>query len=244
MAGGGGAHQPLVRPDDGLGRFIYAGERALRPVEDVTNFVAAIAVLFVMALGCVQIVLRIRRLCVPWTDMCVAGINRPMYGYLDMIELVMPILAVLGVSYAQRHGVHIRMDILVERLRGRTLWLVESFNALVTLMIIVLLAAFSWVFFHDAYLSGDTSVDAEYLTWPSKILVPVALAVLVLRLVVQLLACIRLTIDPSRSLIGVVAPMDVAAQAQAEIEALGDAAVSHSIAAEMSDRGDDRGRPR
>lgn len=233
MAGAGGGQQRLVRPDDGLGRFIYAGERVLRPVEDVTNFVAAIAVLFIMALGVVQIVMRMRFL-----------FNAPIYGYIDMIELAMPILAVLGISYAQRHGVHIRMDLLIERLRGRTLWMVETFNSLITLVIIAALTVFSWVFFRDAYYSGDSTVDAEILTWPSKVLVPISLAVLVLRMLVQLLGSIRMLIDPSREMIGVIAPMDVAAQAQAEIQALGDAAVSQSIADEMSDRGDDGERRR
>lgn len=232
MAGAGGGHDRLERPDDGLGRLIYAGERVLRPVEDVTNFIAAIAVLFIMALGCVQIVMRMRFL-----------FNAPIFGYIDMIELAMPILAVLGISYAQRHGVHIRMDILVERLRGRTLWLVETFNSLVTLVIISCLVVFSWVFFHDAYTSGDSTVDAEFLTWPSKVLVPISLGVLALRLIVQLLGSIRLVIDPSRELIGVIAPMDVAAQAQAEIGAIPDQGVSSSIASELSDRPDD-GRPR
>jgi TRAP-type C4-dicarboxylate transport system permease small subunit len=87
----------------------------LRPVEDALNFIAAIAVMFLMALGVVQIILRIRRICVPWTDLCLPGINAPMFGYIDMIQLAMPILAVLGISYAQRHGVHIRMDIVIER---------------------------------------------------------------------------------------------------------------------------------
>ena len=236
MAGAGGGAQPLVRPEDGLGRLIYAGERLLRPVEDVTNFIAAIAVLFIMALGCVQIVMRIRFV-----------FNAPIYGYIDMIELAMPILAVLGISYAQRHGVHIRMDILVERLRGRALWIVESFNALLTLCIIILLTFFSGIFFHDAYTSGDSTVDALILTWPSKLLVPISLAVLAVRMLVQLLGSIRLAIDPGLPLIGVVAPMDVAAQAREEIRvaALGrdemqDEGVSKSIAQHLSD-GDDRG---
>jgi C4-dicarboxylate transporter, DctQ subunit len=232
----GGGTPDVARPADGLGRLVHSGDRLLRPVEDVFNFVAAIAVLFLMVLGCVQIVLRIRRLCVPWTDLCVPGINQPMFGYIDMIQLAMPILAVLGISYAQRHGVHIRMDILIERLRGRTLWIVESVNALVTLGIVLLLTRFSWVFFHDAYLSGDSTIDALYLTWPSKLLVPFALAILVLRMLVQLLGSIRLAIDPARELVGVVAPQDVAAQAQHEIrEVMGDAAVSQSIAQHMTD---------
>ncbi len=229
----------MAEVGDTFGRVIARGDRLLRPLEDVTNFVAAIAVLFIMVLGCVQIVMRMRFL-----------FNSPIVGYIDMIELAMPILAVLGISYAQRHGVHIRMDILIERLRGRTFWLIECFNALVTLAIILCLTAFSWVFFHDAYTSGDSTVDAELLTWPSKILVPISLGVMALRMLVQLLGSIRLVIDPDRELVGVVAPMDVAAQARAEIESVGDATggdaiVSESIAEHLSDHHDDRpGRPR
>ena len=118
MATSAGGTQTGPRPEDGLGRIVYSGDRLLRPVESALNFVAAIAVMFLMVLGVVQIILRIRQLCVPWTDLCVAGINSPMFGYIDMIQLAMPILAVLGISYAQRYGVHIRMDIVIERLRG------------------------------------------------------------------------------------------------------------------------------
>lgn len=232
MAGTAGGPLRLERPDDGLGRLIYAGERMLRPVEDVTNFIAAIAVLFIMALGCVQIVMRMRFL-----------FNAPIFGYIDMIELSMPILAVLGISYAQRHGVHIRMDILVDRLRGRTLWLVETFNSFATLAIVLCLVAFTAVFFRDAYTSGDSTVDAMLLTWPSKLLVPIALAVLAIRMILQLLGSIRMAVDPSRELIGVIAPMDVAAQAQAEIDSVGDDDVTRSIAKNLSDR-DNGGKPR
>ena len=241
MVGAAGGTQPVPRPEDGLGRVVWTGDRLLRPVEDVMNMIAAVAVLFLMVLGCAQIILRIRWLCVPWTDLCVQGINRPMFGYIDMIQLAMPVLAVLGISYAQRYGVHIRMDILIERLRGRTLWILETWNAIVTLAIVALLTRFSWVFFHDAYLSGDSTIDAQYLTWPSKILVPVALALLVLRIVVQLLGSMRLAMDPTLPLVGVVAPQDVAEQARKEIrDVMGDEAVSASIAERMADD-DERG---
>jgi TRAP-type mannitol/chloroaromatic compound transport system permease small subunit len=236
MATGGGGTADVARPRDGLGRLVYSGDRLLRPVEGALNLVAAVAVLFLMLLGCVQIVLRIRRICVPWTDLCMAGINQPLFGYIDMIQLAMPILAVLGIAYAQRYGVHIRMDILIERLRGRTLWLVETFNSLVTLGIVVLLTRFSWVFFRDAYTSGDSTIDAQYLTWPSKLLVPISLAILALRMLVQLLGSVRLAIDPDREPVGVVVPQSVAEQAQKEIrDVMGDEAVSQAIAQHMAD---------
>ena len=45
--------------------------------------------------------------------------NQPLPGYVDWIEQAMPLLAFVRVSYTQRLGGHIRMDILVGRLSGR-----------------------------------------------------------------------------------------------------------------------------
>ena len=151
--------------------------------------------------------------------------NAPIFGYIDMIELSMPMLAILGLSYCQRHGVHIRMDILLQHLRGRVLWVIEALASLAGFAIIALLARYSWVFFHDAYTSGDSTTDAELLTWPSKLLVPFALAILSIRLAIQFAGAVRLVIDPTREPIGVVVVKDVAEQAREEIrEALGEEA--------------------
>ena len=51
--------------------------------------------------------------------------NSPLAGYVDYIEAALPIIAIMGVSYVQRDGSHIRMDIFVSLLKGRTLWLFE-----------------------------------------------------------------------------------------------------------------------
>ena len=196
---------------DGFGRKIEMADRALRPVEDLLNFLAAVAVLFLMLLGVVQIALRTRWL-----------FNAPIFGYIDMIELAMPILAILGISYCQRHGVHIRMDILVQRLKGRVLWIAETFTSLLSMIIVGLLVRFSWVFFHNAYTSGDSTTDAQLLTWPSKLLVPAAFAILTLRFAIQFLGALRLALSPDLEPVGVVILKDVAEQAQEEIrEAFG-----------------------
>ena len=79
--------------EDGLGRAIDRADRLISPLENLLNFIAAIAVMFLMLLGVVQIALRTRWL-----------FNAPIFGYIDMIELAMPILAVLGIAYCQRHG--------------------------------------------------------------------------------------------------------------------------------------------
>ena len=196
---------------DKLGHWLDRSDRLLRPVEDSMNLVAALAIMFLMLLGVVQIVLRARWL-----------FNAPIFGYIDLIELVMPALAILGFAYCQREGVHIRMDILIRRFEGRLLWAVEAFTTFFTMVIIGLIVRYSWVFFHDAYTSGDSTSDAELLVWPTRLMVPVALGVCVLRLVIQLGGSLRLAVSPDLKPVGVVVAKDVAAQAQEEIrEVLG-----------------------
>ncbi|MCH8166960.1 MAG: TRAP transporter small permease [Proteobacteria bacterium] len=197
---------------DKLGHWLDRSDRLLRPVEDSMNLVAALAIMFLMLLGVVQIVLRARWL-----------FNAPIFGYIDLIELVMPALAILGFAYCQREGVHIRMDILIRRFEGRLLWAVEAFTTFFTMVIIGLIVRYSWVFFHDAYTSGDSTSDAELLVWPTRLMVPVALGVCVLRLVIQLGGSLRLAVSPDLKPVGVVVAKDVAAQAQEEIrEVLGE----------------------
>ena len=57
--------------------------------------------------------------------------ERPLSGYVDWIVQLMPLIAILAVSFAMRDGTHIRMDLLVSRLRGRVLWTFELVNTLI-----------------------------------------------------------------------------------------------------------------
>ncbi len=197
--------------DDSMGRWIESADRALRPVENILNMIAALAILVLMTLGVAQIVMRARWL-----------FNAPIFGYIDVIELVMPAMAILGFSYCQREGVHIRMDILIQRFEGRMLWAIETFTTFVTLIIVGLMVRYSWVFFHDAYSLGDSTRDAELLTWPTKLIVPAAFLLCCLRLLIQLGGSLRLALSPALKPVGVVVAKDVIAQAEDEIrDALG-----------------------
>ena len=121
------------------------------------------------------------------------GFESPMPGYVDWIEQAMPLIAFLGVAYCQRDGGHIRMDILVGRLRGRLLWLFEFISTLVMLILIVLLVWGSWEHFQRSFdfaaprWSRDSSIDIGLPIWPGKLIAPVAFSVLALRLTIQLI---------------------------------------------------------
>ena len=210
-------------PDDAWGRLVWWMDRILRVPENTLNLIAALATMFLVLIGVYQIVVGMRDLCTFGEDpVCIGLINKPMFGYIDMIELAMPILAIIGIAYCQRVGTHIRMDILISRFSGRLLWTVETIAALLTLLLAIVLALFAYDFFYDAFNLGDSTTDAELPTWPSKVLVPVAFWLLAARVLVQFLGALRLAISPDRIPVGVVVQKDIAEQAQEEIrEAMG-----------------------
>ena len=117
--------------------------------------------------------------------------NRPLPGYVDWIELTMPLIAFLGVSYVKRIGGHVRMDIVVGQLKGRALWLAEMVTTLCILILIVLLIWGSWAHFGRSFDFGaqnwsrDSTIDIGLPIWPAKLVVPVAFAILALRLCLQ-----------------------------------------------------------
>jgi TRAP-type C4-dicarboxylate transport system permease small subunit len=186
-------------------------DRWLSPVEDAFNLVSAAAIFGLMLLGVSQIILRSKLF------------NAPMFGYIDLVELSMASFAFLGVAYCQRLSGHVRMEFVVSHVSGRTLWIAEILGTLVALAIVSVLGWFGWEHALRAYELGDSTIDAEYPVWPSKLLVPIAFAVLWLRLLVQLAGFVRLAIDPRAKPVAVPVVHDVAEMARAEIrDALGE----------------------
>ena len=189
-----------------LGRL----NKGLMPIEDIANLLAAAAIMALMFLGVFQILMR-------------TVFNKPITGYIDLVELSMASMAFLGAAYTQRMGSHIRMELLMGRLKGRALWAVEAFGAALAMFIIGVLIYYSYGHFLRAYTLGDTTIDAEYVTWPSKLLVPCAFAIWWCRLALQFFGALRLVADPTKDPVAVVVMKDVAEQAQDEIhEVMGD----------------------
>lgn len=156
------------------------------------------------------------------------ALNAPLPGYVDWIEQIMPLIAFMGVSFAQRDGGHIRMDILVGRLRGRALWMAEFATAFFMLVLMILLVWGSWAHFQRAfsfdapYWSNDSSIDIGLPIWPAKLLAPVAFGVLCLRLVLQLWGYGRAIATNAEAPVAVPLPLDAAEMAAAEAATVSD----------------------
>ena len=153
--------------------------------------------------------------------------NAPLPGYVDWIEQAMPLIAITGISYVQRLGGHIRMDLFVGMLRGRALWAAELLTVTLILAVMLLLIWGSWSHFLRSFdfaaplWSRDSSIDIALPIWPAKLIVPVAFTVLAMRLVLQIWGYMRAIATGTERPVAVPLIEDAAAQARAEAESMG-----------------------
>jgi C4-dicarboxylate transporter DctQ subunit len=132
--------------------------------------------------------------------------NRPMIGYIDVVGLLTSAVAFLAISHCQGAGKHIRMELLVSSLRGRAHWLAELVGTLVALLVVTLLLTPTWQHASRSMLLGDSTMDLNLPMWPSKVLVPLALGVLWMRLALNALGYLRLVIRPDAEPVAVPRP--------------------------------------
>lgn len=188
-------------------------DRALLPIERFCALLSGLAIFSLMFLAAYSVTGR-------------KFFGAPLMGYVDYIEAAMPIIAIMGVSYVQRDGTHIRMDMLVGKLRGRVLWLFELVSVLLILVLIVALAWGAWEHFGRSFdcsrplCSRDSSIDIGLPTWPSKLVVPFAFAVLSLRLIIQAAGYGRALVLGLDSPVAVPLNLSVAQQARIEADSL------------------------
>ena len=189
---------------DGFGRLLDAGDRLLGRVENGLNLCAGVLIFALMLLGVVQIVLR-------------TVFDAPIFGYIDVVEVSMVGFAVLSIAFVQRVGGHVRMEMLIGKLAGRVKWLVEALGTGLAGFIVAVLIPYSWDHFERAFEFGDSTIDIELVTWPAKLVVPVALSVLLLRLALQFGGYLRLAAAPGLEPVAVPSIKDAAERAQEEI---------------------------
>ncbi len=220
------------------GTLLSRLDQAVFRVESFFNILAGLFVLLLMFLAFYSVIGRIPQLY--WLT------NTPyLYevkiGYADIVEQLMPVLAFLGLAYTQRLGGHIRMDVVVGNFRGRLLWAVEMLGILLMIFIVFFLIigsyqhalralteiSFSEAFtllFNEGFISmmSATSLDSSgnifIPTWPAKIIVPIALSVLLLRLILQLWGYNRAFLNNDNEPVAVPLIEDAATQAMHEAE--------------------------
>ena len=165
-------------------------DQALTKVEDLLAFIGALVILGLMIAGTFNAIGR-------------KFFDTPVWGYIDLVGLFMVAFSFLAVAAMQRVGGHIRMELLVRRLSGRTLWVAELIGVLVALSIMFVLIYYSSTALVRSIELGDTTIDREITIWPSKMWVPIAFAVLIARLLLQTWGYLRLVANPDLTPIAV-----------------------------------------
>lgn len=190
------------------GGALGAADRVAHRIEKFSALVSGLGIFALMLVGVIHVLGR------KFFDM-------PIFGYIDIVEIMMAFLVFLGLAYTERLGGHIRMELFVSFLKGRWLALFELVGVLLGLAISGILFVYSWDHAMRALYLGDSTIDAQIPLWPSKIIVPIALGLLFLRLLISLWAYVRILIDPSRPVVGVAEVIDAEEQALREAASAG-----------------------
>jgi len=174
----------VIQPNlDLLGRILKQIDQIYSYLENATNAVAGILIFALMCFGGIRIVFRI--------------FDIPLYGFIDIVEVSMVGFAVLSIAFVQRLGGHVRMELILTALKGRWLWFAEFMGGLFALFIVGILIPSSYAHFQRAFDIGDSTMDIELVTWPAKLVVPIALSILFGRLAIQTVGYLRLLFRPS-----------------------------------------------
>jgi TRAP-type mannitol/chloroaromatic compound transport system permease small subunit len=107
-------------------------------------------------------------------------------------HLLVPLI-LFGMTYALRHGEHVRVDIVYARLSARTKLAVDLVSALLAVAISVLIIWFSLHYVQQSYVIDEGSPDPggiphRYLI---KGLIPVGFTLLVLQGIANVLGCVE-----------------------------------------------------
>jgi TRAP-type mannitol/chloroaromatic compound transport system permease small subunit len=208
----------------GEGGALGAVDRVVAKIENIFNAIGAAFIVIVMVYMCAEVISR-------KADDLSFGLfeGRPLPGVIDWIELLMGTFAFLGAAYCQRVGGHVRMELVMGRLRGRVLWALEAAAVAIAFFYICTISYKSFTEdFWWAYELGDSTMDIYLPVWPSKLIVPIAMALLAVRLAINIWGYMRLFFSPDATPIGVPLIKDAATVAREEIEdAMGHDANEH-----------------
>ena len=107
-------------------------------------------------------------------------------------HLLVP-LVLFGMSYALRHGDHVRVDIVYSRFSGRTKALVDLVSALLTAAIAILVIWFSLHYVQQAWAIDEGSPDPGGIPhrYIIKSLIPIGFALLLAQAVASAIGCVE-----------------------------------------------------
>lgn len=153
-------------------------------VERVFALLAGVTIMILMVIVCAEVAGR-------------SALNQPIRGNIDMVAQLMAVCAAGGIAYSQRHFGNVRMTIFSGRLTGRAKWLSEFLSTAIATWVVYILIRGCWAYLVRSWNSGGDTPEIGIPIWIGISFVLASLALLLLRLIVQLLESMRLLVHPS-----------------------------------------------
>ena len=156
----------------------------LQKLEFATAIVGAIFIFLLMMAGVSEVLLR-------------TIFNSPIPGYIEAVQIGMVAFAILPISYCYQRDGHLKMDLLVRSLTGRSSWFLKSIATFLGLAFIIIILPAVYDFFHNSFVLGDSTMNMDWPVWPSKLAALTGIALLLLRLGLEVVALLRMAINPA-----------------------------------------------
>ena len=152
---------------------MIGARRGLEILETTLNMLSAVVLFLLMFYVTAEVVMRYL-------------FNHPLAGHLEATQLFIAPAVFLALSWVQARRGHVGMDLLHERLPPRARAAVDCLTLSVALAAFAVIGWFSWESARLAWEMGDVTPTAYLQTWWSKLSVPVGIALLCVRLLIQL----------------------------------------------------------
>jgi TRAP-type C4-dicarboxylate transport system permease small subunit len=210
---------------------LYKIDQAYHGLEKALNYVAAAFLFSLMLLACAEVVMR-------------KLFNSPIHGQADLVEIFIPTMGFFGLAYCQRMAGHVRMEIVINTLKGRAYWLFEFVSNFATIIICALMIYGTWNHFLRAYELGDSTMDVELPVWPPKLVIVLGFCMLFGRLIISFFGYLRMLRDPNAEAYAVPQRVDIGDIVEQEAEAAKDAISDEDVEEELRREDHDAGERR
>jgi C4-dicarboxylate transporter DctQ subunit len=200
--------------------MLYKIDQAYHGLEKALNYLAATFLFSLMLLACAEVVAR-------------KLFNSPIHGQADLVEISIPTMGFFGLAYCQRMAGHVRMEIVINQLKGRAHWLFEFISNFATIIICALMIYGTYNHFLRAYEIGDSTMDVELPIWPPKLIIVLGFCILFGRLIISFFGFLRMLRNPDQEAYAVPQSPDIEEIAEAEAEAARDAITDDDVEEEL-----------
>lgn len=142
-------------------------------LNSILKYICMILLFLMMSLGTIDVIGRYL-------------FNNPILGTLEIFEIMLPAIVLLGLGYTQESNGHVNLDFFIIQLPSKLQNILNIFTHICALFISVLICWQGWILANVYWRMGRTIPSIDIPIFIPQLLVPLGALVLSLVLVVQI----------------------------------------------------------